>query len=143
VGLRSTIVRPSVIAERYSRLRATVPTASAMVAATSITAPATRAVRPARDSPSCRDDRRHGSAAAAATTSATIALSGRFIRRAAPTSVTMGMRLDVGASVSRAQAPAKPARGHRTRAIAVSTTSAPMSAACPATSASANGSGHP
>src|SRR4051812_33905315 len=56
-----------------------------------------------------RRERRDSSGLAIpAMTSAVIAMSGRYIRRSAPTSVTMGTNDDVGASVMKTHAPAKP-----------------------------------
>ena len=46
-----------------------------------------------------------------ATARTTTAISGRYMRRSAPTSVAIGMKLDVGASVMKNQAPRNPSAG--------------------------------
>ena len=62
----------------------------------------------------------------AMTASVMTARSGRYIRRSAPTSVAIGTMLDVGASVTKNQAPRKPTLGHRLNATRVAISSTPM-----------------
>ena len=50
------------------------------------------------------------------------AANGRYIRRSAPTSLTIGMMLDVGASVRKNAAARNPIRGQRTSATPAATT---------------------
>ena len=47
------------------------------------------------------------------------AISGKYIRRSAPTSVAIGTKLDEGASVTKNHAPRNAAIGHRRNAAAV------------------------
>src|SRR5215208_5068836 len=57
-----------------------------------------------------------------------IAISGRYIRRSAPTSVAIGMTLDAGASVRKNHAPRNPILGERTSATTVAARSATTTA---------------
>ena len=55
-----------------------------------------------------------------------MATSGRYIRRSAPTSVEIGMTLDVGASVRKNHAPRNPIGGLRMKATMVAATIAAL-----------------
>src|SRR5262245_40508294 len=71
------------------------------------------------------------------------AVAGRYIRRSAPTSLTIGITLDVGASVIKNVAARKPIAGRRTRATAVTTRSASKTIAIPAILPSDRARGRP
>ena len=98
VGRRSTTVCASTIGDAYSALRRTVALPSATTTAARATLAATRRQR---SWPRTRAAR----ASPAITASTASAISGRYIRRSAPTSVAIGMMLEVGASVMKNHAP--------------------------------------
>src|SRR5437588_13016238 len=107
VGRRSTTVRANVRVESYSRFLATVAAARAT---TTNQEARTENLEPRVLNPDPTPT----------TPSNTSAASGRYILRSAPTSVAIGTRLDVGASVMKNQAPRNPSVGRRTSATAVS-----------------------
>jgi len=72
----------------------------------------------------------------ATTAAMTTEMVGRYMRRSAAISVTMGSTLDVGARITNAHAPRNPHQRLRHTPSAVSVSRAPISAACGATSAS-------
>jgi hypothetical protein len=79
----------------------------------------------------------------ATTASAMTAISGTYMRRSAPNSVTMGMMLDVGASVRKNHAPAKPTVGRFQSATTVAASSPLTTTPCGHTSPARSGDGQP
>src|SRR4051812_37107539 len=94
------------------------------------------AAAPARDTAGFAND-------APTTASAITAISGRYIRRSAPTSVAIGTMLDVGASVTKNHSPRNPKAGRHTIAAAAAVSSAVTSKKYGNTSPRVTGPGHP
>ena len=113
-GRRSTTVRQSPSDVAYSAFRYTVLTASA-ASTIAVRLPAMR-VRRIRDPFASAPSTERRRATAASTASAA---NGRYMRRSAPTSLVIGITLDVGASVRKNAAARNPMRGQRTRATPV------------------------
>jgi hypothetical protein len=116
-------VRASDRLDSYSRFLLMVAAASAVEASISKEALAHRKIELVNRS--ARDDRAVARSTIPRETAITArtasAISGRYIRRSAPTSVAIGTKLEVGASVMKTQAPRNPRAGRRPSAIAVRT----------------------
>src|SRR2546422_10776295 len=144
-GRRASTVRARERADLYSRFLATVPAASAVdTSATTNTAlnDAIRAVAGVVRSGHTFLRRSHSSDPPT-TASTTSPVSGRYMRRSAPTSVAIGTMLDVGASVTNTQTPRKPSVGCQNNAAMVIRSRTPTNTAYSITSPSDSGSGKP
>ena len=108
------------------------------------TAKVSTATRAGRWPVSVRLSRTGAASAAVASTSRTAtAMSGRYMRRSAPTSVATGTMLDAGASVMKNQRPRKPAAGHLHHPTTASAASAVTSANAGATVPNVTSAGQP
>src|SRR5215831_18000071 len=81
--------------------------------------------------------------AAPVTTPTAIAISGRYIRRSAPTSVAIGMMLEDGASVTKNHVPRNASAGRLSQATPVATTHATTTTAYGHVSRTATARGSP
>src|SRR5437763_9907984 len=90
-----------------------------------------------------REVRRMRTATPGITSSAAMAISGRYILRSAPTSVAIGTNDEAGASVMKIQAPRKPTAGLDRNAAMVNSINATIKAACGKTSAKECGASGP